>query len=162
MVLSLFCYCEALRETNIPDTASFQSFSPIADVMSHVKLVRVRPYRTRFQATYNHPGSSIWAGDEVESEMFFLRRLCLILLTCSVSISFLAPCLSKVKFIFVVVTNACYIYFFFFFYIYGAFIKYLKALFSYVCFVFSLTVKLCFKTVVKVKKANGVIIRNYI
>ena len=69
---------------------------------------------------YNHLRSAIWPGDEVEPET----------LTCSVSISFLAACLSKVKFIFVVVTNACCVYFV---YIYGAFIKYLKVLFSCVC-----------------------------
>ena len=106
------------------------SFSPISDVTSHVKLVRVRPHPARFQATYNHPRSAIWPGDAVEPEMFFLRSSCLILLTCSVSISFLVACLSKVQFIFVVVTNACCVYFV---YTYGAFIKYLKVLFSCVC-----------------------------
>lgn len=128
MVLPLFCYCEALRETNKMYTASLQIL--FADLTSHVKLVRVRPHPARFQATYNHPRSAIWPGDAVEPETFFLRSSCLILLTCSVSISFLAACLSKVKFIFVVVTNACCVYFV---YIYGAFIKYLKVLFSCVC-----------------------------
>ena len=53
----------------------FSSFSPISDVTSPLRLVRVRlrvrPYRARFQATYNHPRSAIWPGDEVEPETFF-------------------------------------------------------------------------------------------
>ena len=99
-------------------------------------------------------------GTRLNRKCSFLRSSCLILLTCSVSISFLVACLSKVKFIFVVVTNACCDYFV---YIYGAFIKYLKVLFSCVCCLpHRLTVKLCFKAVVKVKKANDVIIINYI
>ena len=99
-------------------------------------------------------------GTRLNRKRFLLRNSCLILLTCAVSISFSAACLSKVKFIFVVVTNACCVYFV---YIYGAFIKYLKMLFSCVCCLpHRLTVKLCLKAVVKVKKANRVIIINYI